>query len=69
MFFEHESDESDESCRLRHGIYSFDSGDLWSTEFNSYANMFFEHESDESDELFRLRPGMYSWDSGDLWSS
>ena len=26
-FFEHESDESDESYRLRHGIYSWDSGD------------------------------------------
>ena len=43
MFFEHESDKSNESCRLRHGIYSFDSGDLWSTEFNSYANMFFSN--------------------------
>ena len=31
LFFEHESHESDESCRLRHGIYSWDSGDLWST--------------------------------------
>ena len=29
--------------RLRHGIYSFDSGDSWSTEYNTYANMFFEH--------------------------
>ena len=31
LFFEHESHESDESCRLRHGIYSWDSGDSWST--------------------------------------
>ena len=29
--------------RLRHGMYSWDSGDLWSTEFNSYANMFFSN--------------------------
>ena len=69
FFFEHESHESDELFRLRPGIYSFDSGDLWSTEYNSDANMFFEHESDESDESCRLRHGIYSWDSGDLWSS
>ena len=27
FFFEHESHESNESFRLRHGIYSWDSGD------------------------------------------
>ena len=30
FFFEHESHESNESCRLRPGMYSWDSGDLWS---------------------------------------
>ena len=30
MFFEHESDESDELFRLRPGMYSWNSGDLWS---------------------------------------
>ena len=29
LFFEHESHESDELFRLRHGMW--DSGDLWST--------------------------------------
>ena len=31
MFFEHESHEYNESYRLRHGIYSWDSVDSWST--------------------------------------
>ena len=43
FFFEHESDESDELFRLRPGMYSWNSGDLWSTEFNSYANMVFSN--------------------------
>ena len=56
--------------RLRHGMYSWDSGDLWSTEYNSYANMFFSKTNRTNlTNLFRLRHGMYSWDSGDLWSS
>ena len=29
FFFEHESHESNESFRLRHGIYSWDSGDYF----------------------------------------
>ena len=55
MFFEHESHEYNESYRLRHGMYSWDSREItslwsvglrqisWSTEFNSYANMFFSN--------------------------
>ena len=31
FFFEHESHESDELFRLRPGMYSWDSGDLWSS--------------------------------------
>ena len=43
FFFEHESDESDESCRLRHGMYSWDSGDLWSTEYTRYSTFDLQH--------------------------
>ena len=39
FFFEHESDESDESFRLRHGMYSGDSGDYFPLVSGSSTNL------------------------------
>ena len=39
FFFEHESHESDESFRLRHGIYSWDSGDYFPLVSGSSTNL------------------------------
>ena len=39
FFFEHESDESNESFRLRHGMYSWDSGDYFPLVSGSSTNL------------------------------
>ena len=39
FFFEHESDESDESFRSRHGMYSWDSGDYFPLVSGSSTNL------------------------------
>ena len=39
FFFEHESHESNESFRLRHGIYSWDSGDYFPLVSGSSTNL------------------------------
>ena len=39
FFFEHESDESNEPFRLRHGMYSWDSGDYFPLVSGSSTNL------------------------------
>ena len=39
FFFEHESDESNESFRSRHGMYSWDSGDYFPLVSGSSTNL------------------------------